>query len=372
NIVYADVEGNIGYWVTGKTPIRSKGTGAFPQKAWTGEYDWVGSVPFEEMPHTLNPKRGYVVSANHKIVDDDFPYFMGDNWMNGYRARRIEEMLAAKKSWKLADFFAIQMDVKCIPGLEFASHYKKVTAPENAKVALAWKALCDWDGELGLESVGGTIYQVCKHEMVYLLYEVAAKGAAGLKWLMGMGLNPVFAKVTEFHGKETVALLEMLEKGDSPLLELAGGKEKVMQMSMLAAVRYLQNALGQNQEDWHWGRLHKVEFQHSMAAKAPMDYVFNVGPFPIAGDTDTVCQTSIHPNSAYLADLALPSYRQIIDLADFNRSKWVMPPGQSGQLGHPNYDGQVDAWIKGRYFPMLWNRKDIENAAKIIAHLQPF
>ena len=92
NVAYADVDGNIGYWVTGKVPVRAKGQGMVPAPGWTGEYEWVGEVPFEEMPHALNPEQGYVVTCNNRIIPDDYPHFLGTVWMNGYRARRITDV----------------------------------------------------------------------------------------------------------------------------------------------------------------------------------------------------------------------------------------------------------------------------------------
>ncbi|MEM6271211.1 MAG: penicillin acylase family protein [Bacteroidota bacterium] len=371
-IVYSDVAGNIGHWVTGKTPIRSQGHGQFPQDGATGEYEWVGEVPFEEMPHQLNPERGYVISANHKIIGDDFPHYLGNGWMNGYRAQRIEQLLLGKAKWSLRDFGAVHADVLCLPGLEFIEHFRGMDAPSAEHVAFAWKLMLKWDGYLTRETVGGSIYKVTQHEMVRVLYAAAGgEDKAVLSTMLGNGPDPIVLRVNEFHGKETVTLLRMLKDPNSKVVAAAGGKYQLMQTALYQAVAWLENNMGGRTRNWQWGNVHQVEFRHVMATKKPMDHVFNVGPFPIAGDTDTVCQTSSHPDSEHKADLALPSYRQIIDLADFNKSCWVLPPGQSGQLGHPNYDDQVEAWLEGEYFPMLWERKSVEREAKTVLNLHP-
>ena len=117
NVAYADTAGNIGYWCTGRVPIRAQGKGDVPVPGWTGEYAWIGEVPFEEMPHALNPQQGYLVTCNHRLVPDDYPHFLGDVWMNGYRARRITEVLASKPKLSPEDFAALHVDTTRSPRL---------------------------------------------------------------------------------------------------------------------------------------------------------------------------------------------------------------------------------------------------------------
>lgn len=370
NLVYADVEGNIGYWMTGKTPIRAKGQGEMPQPGWTGEYDWVGYVPADQMPHSLNPERGYIISANNKVVSDDFPYFMGNIWMNGYRAARIEEMLATKQVWARDDFPAIHMDVLCRPGLLLAAHYRKLGKTGDAEVDAGIARLLEWDGRLTAETIGGTIYQVCRRFMGELLLRSAVDEETYLDFA-GRGVDPVLFKVTEFQGKDTNALLDLLSNPASKMIQKAGGKQILLTNAMKMGLAWLREHHGADPAKWQWGRLHMVRFQHAMAVKPPMDKVFNGGPVPTHGDTDTVCQTAVLPNQPFEAGLSCPSYRQIVDMADFNRSLWVKPPGQSGQLGSKNYTDQIDAWLNGRYFPMYWDREKVETVVEKRQNLVP-
>ncbi len=121
NVAYADVDDNIGYWVTGKVPVRANGDGSIPVPGWSGEYEWVGEVPFEEMPHALNPERGYILNCNNKITPDNYPHYLGNVWMNGYRARRLEELIESREKLSMQDHRDFQMDLKCIPGLELVA-----------------------------------------------------------------------------------------------------------------------------------------------------------------------------------------------------------------------------------------------------------
>ena len=171
---------------------------------------------------------------------------------------------------------------------------------------------------------------------------------------MGKGVHPVLFKVSEYQGKDTVAILELLNRQDSQLLANAGGKGKALVDAMAAAVAYLEKELGKSMAGWKWGLLHSAEFPHPMAIKKPLDRVFNAGPIPMHGDTDTVCQSSMQPDNPYQANLACPSYRQIVDLEDFGRSLWVKPPGQSGQLGSPNYADKGPKELRVAKTPKGW------------------
>lgn len=363
NVVYADVEGNIGYWVTGKTPVRAEGKGEVPQPGWTGENDWVDSVPFEEMPHTLNPERGFVVSANHKIVADDFPHFMGDIWMNGYRARRIEELLDGQAQWARDDFAAVQTDILCRPGLQFASLYRDEDLQLTSQAARLRDQLVQWDGQLGTDSLGGAVYEVARKAMARLLMRAAAGPEAPYDWFAGKGVHEVYFKVCEFQGKETNTLFEILANPKSQALKKAGGRTRVLVGALEEAALEMEARMGKDMEKWNWGRLHQLEFRHAMAVRPLLGKVFNFGPVPVAGDTDTVLQASMQPGKDFHANLALPSYRQVIDLSDFNRSLWVIPPGQSGRMASPHRSDQFQAWMEGTYFPMNWDRDAVEKAS---------
>jgi penicillin G amidase len=193
NVTYADVEGNIGYWVTGKVPVRAKGDGSLPVPGWTGEYEWVDEVPFEAMPHALNPAEGFLVNCNNRIVTEDYPYYLGNIWMNGYRARRVTEMLANKTNLGLEDFCRIQMDVTCLPGLEFVDKLKALDLGrkngEDEDLNLALEKIFSWDGRLATDSVGGTLYEVTRYILIRELLEPGLGKELTLK-ADGPGLPP--------------------------------------------------------------------------------------------------------------------------------------------------------------------------------------
>ena len=369
NVVYADVEGNIGYWVTGKVPLRARGQGMVPAPGWTGEYEWVGEIPFEEMPHALNPGQGYVVTCNHCIIPDNYPHYLGSVWMNGYRARRIVDVFESKDTLSPDDFRALHVDFYCIPGLELVARLEGLSSSEPA-VQAALDTLRAWDGNLTTDSIGGTLYEVILYRLLHNLWKPAL-GQELLYQLLGEGIHPLLYASSEFHGQGTVTALRMLDDPDSAWVRDAGGKEALLLRSLGEAVAWLKETLGTEMDGWQWGRLHGAIFPHSLGIQPPLDRVFNRGPYPIGGDTDTVCQTAYLARDPYDVKAWAPSYRQIVDLGDLSRSAVAFPPGQSGQLGSPHYDDLIEPWLKGEYQPMLWTREQVEREAEGRLRLEP-
>jgi penicillin amidase len=369
SVGYADTDGNVGYWCTGKVPVRAKGDGTLPAPGWTGEHEWIDEVPFEQMPHLLNPERGYLVNCNNRIVTDDYPHFLGSCWMNGFRARRIEELLAAKPTLSAEDFKAIQLDVTCLPGKELVRRLEGLQS-EEADVQLALEHLRAWDGVLAPESVGGTLYEVARYTMVRTILEPAL-GEELTSRVMGQGFHPLLKACNVFYGHDTTTLLRLLDNPDSWWVQQAGGREQVLEQGLKRAVQWLRAELGRDPSSWRWGRLHRAIFGHPMGMQKPLDRVFNRGPVPVGGDTDTPCQTGMLAEDPYDPKAWGPGFRQIVDMGDLSRSLIITVPGQSGHLASPHYDDAIDPWLKGEYQPMLWTREQVEQAAESRLVLEP-
>jgi len=360
NVVYADVEDNIGYWVTGTVPIRAHGQGLVPAPGWTGEYEWVGTVPFDEMPHALNPERGYIVTCNHRIVPDDYPYLLGAVWMNGYRARRIVEVFDARNKITAEDHANLHLDFTSLSGADFVRRLVGLTR-HDPDVKLALELLRQWDGVLSPDSSAGSVFKVTMYHLVRSVLEPALGEDLTLDYL-GRGPHPLLQPTTEFNGHSTVAMLAMLDNPQSWWIEQAGGREKVLTNALRQAIEYLRQEFGPDSGAWAWGNLHQVVFAHSLSVRPPLDRVFDIGPFPIGGDGDTVCQTAYVPQDPYYNNSASPSFRQILDMGDLPGGLASFPPGQSGQVGSPHYDDLVRPWLEGSYFTVLWTREAVEAA----------
>jgi penicillin amidase len=361
NVAYADVDDNIGYWVTGKVPVRAAGDGSVPAPGWSDDHEWIGEVPFAEMPHALNPQRGFLVTCNHKIIDDDYPHFLGNVWMNGYRAKRLEQLFTAKDKLEFGDYQAAHLDFICYPGREFAARVDDLET-RDADAQQAILLLRNWDGALSPDSVGGAVYEVARYLLARAIFEPAL-GKDLTNRYMGDGFNPVLYASHEFYGHDTVVLLRLLDNPTSWWMENAGGLHKTLETSLGEAVRFLRARFGADPLEWQWGRLHRVSFDHPLGIQKPLDRVFNRGPYPIGGDTDTVCQTAILASDPYDNKAWAPSFRMIADLGNLDNSLASYSPGQSARLGSPHYDDLIDPWLKGEYHPMLWSRPQVEAGA---------
>ena len=369
NIAFADVDDNIGYWVTGKVPVRAKGTGSIPVPGWSGDYEWIDEVPFEEMPHALNPERGFILNCNNKISPDDYPYYLGNVWMNGFRAQRLEQLIESREKLSVQDHKDFQMDLKCIPGLEFVTRLEGFSS-NDTDVRLALKLLSEWGGYLTPESVGGAVYQVARYT---LIREILTPGLGEelTNRLMGVGCHPLLAKVQEFYGHDTTTLLRLLDDLDSWWIQQAGGHNAVIQRGLKRAITWLRETLGEDVNLWQWGKLHTLTLTHALSLQKPFDQVFDRGPFSIGGDTDTPMQSAMMPDTPYENKAWAPSYRQIIDMGDFSKSLAIYPPGQSGHLASPHYDDLIQSWLDGEYHPMLWQRDQIEAQSEATLWLKP-
>jgi penicillin amidase len=357
SVVYADVEGNIGYWVTGKVPVRAKGEGVVPSPGWTGEYEWRSEIPFEEMPHALNPERGHLITCNNRVVSNEYPHFLGHVWMNGYRANRVEQLFEKTAKLSSDDFEDMQLDTFCIPGLELVKLIGEYQN-EDPLIQAAIEKLQAWDGYLTVDSIGGTIYEVLRYTLVRNLLAGGVEDDLAFK-LMGKGFHPLLYPSNEFFGHDTVTMLRILKDSHSWWVGQAGGRDKLISESMVEAIAWLSDHLGRDVDDWQWGKLHQLTLEHPLSLQKPLDRVFNRGPSPIGGDTDTVCQTAMRPDDPYDLKAWAPSYRQILDFSDLSRSVAMYPPGQSGHLGSPHYDDLIQPWLKGEYHPMLWTREQV-------------
>jgi penicillin amidase len=366
NLNYADTDNNIGYYVTGKVPIRKKDHDLFPRNAASGEYELQGFVPFEEMPHAFNPERGYLFTCNNKVVNDDYPYDLGNVWMNGYRASRLEDLFKTKDKFSMDDFAEWQLDFHSIPGLQFAGLFKKLTADQKLPDENLYKEtvniFLNWNGNLTADSIGGCIYQVFKQSLIdFIMGDELDK--MRLKGFRGEGPKPPIIHDNEFWGHDTTTLLRILEHPEnSKWLKLSPTETVIKAMSM--TVDFLKNKFGNNFADWQWGKLHQMRLTHVLGAQKPLDKIFNFDGIAIGGDTDTLCQVAFQPGNHYGGTLTAASYRQIIDMGNFDNSRCSFPGGQSGNLVSPHRFDQFDSWMKGEFKPMIWSKAQQEKYKK--------
>lgn len=370
SLVYADIQNNIGYYMTGEVPIRARSKGLLPNNGYDGLHEWTGRVPFEEMPHVLNPKQGYFYTCNNKLVADDFPYDLGNIWMNGYRAKRLDLLINSKDKFSFEDFAAWQLDFVSLPGEAFAKLVQALQEKEAyeklpATIKKTAELFVGWDFNLTADSVGGAIYQVLKQNLVDLIFDKIpeVQGVVTRKEL------PIFA-VSEFFGQDVTAILRLFDNPDSAWWTIT--PEETLIKALEKTTYELTERLGANMEHWKWGSLHAMVAKHALGVKPILGEIFDTGNIPIGGDTDTLCQISFVPGEHYDGkSLIGASYRQMIDMGDLTNSKCIVPVGQSGNVKSPHYRDQMDSWVKGDYKPMIWTREQVEEYKLYAATINP-
>ena len=359
NFVYADVEGNIGYQMAGLVPVRARGHGLVPSPGWTGEYEWTGFVPFEELPFAANPESHYVVTANNKVVEDDYPHFLSGEYIDGYRAQRIVDLLAAKEKHSTDDFRAIQADLYSIPGHELAEQMLTLQpSSEDARRALNFVRV--WDGRLAADSVAATIVEAFYLDL--LRRTLGEKLGPLADYFLGKEVHPAIPD-TAYFVRCTSWLLRLLREQPADWFPGQTWRE-VMEQSLADAVAELRRQLGDDMSRWTWGRIHYAPFEHVLGRMRALRPIFNRGPVPIGGDMNTVanaCYLGARPWGVYSY---AASYRQIIDLSDFNRSLAVIAGGQSGHPASRHYADMIGPWARGDYHPMLFDRAEVEHHAE--------
>ncbi len=320
NFVYADVDGNIGYYAPGRIPVRKPGhAGAFPVPG-DGRWDWQGFIPFAQLPHALNPETGYIVSANNKVVPKDYPYLITVDWAEPYRAERIESLLQAQEKHDLESLKKIQLDEVSLLFLAFKPYLARLPlADEKAK---AWRdRLLAWDGNESVKSEEATVFEAFYTELSRL---------------------PA-PEVGEPYWEEPRYLLKALKEGDPACA--ARGK------SCLAfAAEAFEAALRRLGEVKPWGQVHPAVFRHMVMSND--DRVRRIFERRIAhgGDRYTV-NVGIYKPETFVMFWG-PSFRELVDLGNLEQSRTVVPPGNSGHPLSPHYADQLPLWARGDYLPM--------------------
>jgi len=357
NMVYADVEGTIGYQCTGTYPIRREGDGTLPVPGWSDQYEWDGAIPFEELPWAENPEEGFLATANQKIHDDSYPYLIGKDFLPPYRARRIVQMITTTEKHSRDTLARMHMDTMSIPARHIVGILAEVEPADDAQKE-ALSHLDGWDGDLAEDSVAACIYEVwTKHIALAVLSDRLGPELLDHFWGRRQWTN-------QFQYQVLPSILEfptaMWFGADG-----TAARDDVLRAALDGAVAELTATLGDDMTAWRWGALHKVRFPGPLAIIPDLAEVFTGGVVETGGDEQTVRQSMWEPGAGYDA-VIIPSWRQIIDLSDIDASVGIHTTGQSGNPASPHYRDFVQPWAKGEYHPLPFSREKVEEHAASI------
>ena len=368
--VYADMDGNIGHQMAGSVPIRARGEGLVPAPGWSGQYEWLGAVPFEELPSAYNPPDGLWATANHNIGKNN-RHFFSREYDSPARYRRIRQVLESKPRHSAVDFGALQADQVSLPAREMARILTQCVHPTGDLQARALAELQRWDGRVGEDSPAASICHVFAHELLSRRHEEALGNL--LPAVFGVGPHPALGPITSFYFLQTERVLAYLREwadGEHGTGRRGPVNHDDVPVAFSAAVRYLRDRFGPNIAEWQWGRLHTLKLEHPLSTRKPLGIFLDVPAFPWGGDLETVRMGGPLPGKLEGTGM-ISGYRFIADCADWDASLSCMPGGQSGHRGSPHYADQVDDWRRVAYHPLAFTRPAIMRFAQHKLHLAP-
>ena len=360
NFVYADVEGHIGYYAPGHFPVRASGDGLTSVDGWTGDAEWTGWVPFDELPHTYDPPEHFIVSANQKVVPSTYPHAIGGEWIEPYRAQRIIDRLTAAAKMTPDDFASIQADTYSLHAKALLPILLQRVHPIDAPDAKAVEMLRQWNLDARGDSAATAIFQAWYYELPDAILEDE----------LGSRL------VADYHGIDRSSyrsrfILSTLATRDNPWCDDVRTPAKetcddVASAALHAGIARLTKALGSDMGRWRWDAVHHAVFAHSALNTVPVLGRWLRREMPHGGDWSTVDVGPVYAPKPF-DQHALPGYRQIVDLSPANDSRFLDAVGQSGHVLSPHYDDALPLWAAGKQRKMRMDRSQVEPSA--IAHL---
>ena len=348
NVVWADRHGSIGLKVIGRLPLRRGGCPDLPKPGWSGEYEWDGWVDYAEMPELTDPEQGYVVTANNRITPEDFPHHVTSEWLDGFRARRIAELLEADDEHDLDGFQRMQVDMLSIPGL-MTTHRLVRLRPRDQREKAAIERLRSWDGLMIPDSIAATIYQAFTLSFARGIARCVIRDRDLAERWLDRADNGFFKHVSSPWRWQS-HLLALWDEGDEDLI---GGRswETLALDALRRALHELADRFGSDPSNWRWGAVHPLLFPHALGAANPVfARIFN-RRLEIGGGQETITQVGWDPNEPFAAIWA-PAWRIVADPNDPGASRWQAFTGQSGHVASPHYDDLQPRWASGEMQPL--------------------
>jgi len=361
NVVYADVDGNIGYQATGHVPIRAAGDGSLPVSGADDAHEWKGYIPFDKLPSIYNPPSGVIATANARITADGYPYSISAHWEAPWRTERIYHVLESGRKFGPADMLALENDVHSENDLFAAERFVYAidhAAKPSARARQAAELMRNWDGRMLAASAAPTIAARSAQELTRLLLEPR------------LGPGPNDSKQPEttlswesYHWQMRTVWLQnvLLHQPKRWLPEKYPSYEELLTSAVEAAVS--EPEAPQDLASWHWGAVNAVEIEHPVLGKIPLVQRWAApGIKEQSGSGYTVKAVTRHHG---------PSERFTANLADLDQSTLNTVTGQSGNFLSPYYMDQWKAWYEGSTFTLPYTSRAVETSGVHRLVLEP-
>ena len=382
NIIYGDAS-SIAWQVTGRFPLRKKGTGQLPSPGWTDDYDWDGYLPFEKQPYSLNPPEGFLATANNKTSGPDSPHPLSTSWYGPERVERIRMLLSGMRDATFDDMMKMHADRYSLMAVktkklllegEFAKQVRKVIAgwPDKTRrrqALAALEMLGEFDCVITPESASAALMGAFHHSFTRNTFLDELGPENSLTWNIFINLNFGSYAAPEDH---------LLVRKESPYFDniktpSVETKADIMAQSLADAYTLCQKKMGKNPTAWQWGRLHTYNWIHNLAAAVPVLGTFfnlNRGPFPAGGDMQTLNVAGYCWGKNFDVRL-IPAMRLLVDFGLDDPAFLITHGGQSGDPASPHYDDMIQPWIAVQSNPLPFREDNILRQYKNVLILTP-
>ncbi|HEY4542482.1 MAG TPA: penicillin acylase family protein, partial [Noviherbaspirillum sp.] len=371
SIVYADVYGNIGFVAPGRIPVRKPENdlkGLAPAPGWDARYDWAGFIPFDELPQDFNPESQRLMTANQKIVDDNYPYFLTSEWTLPYRAERINQLLDARARHDMESFAAIQKDHLSLAAVELLGLVRHVT-PRSEGARKALNLLHGWDGSMDADSAEPLIFNAwMRFASLRIFADELGEPLLREYWEQRNVHQPL---VNALAGREGYARW-CADSGRADMID-ATGCAGVMADALEDAMADLAERYGDDMTTWRWDEAHFARSEHRPFSKvAPLAWLFDIR-VPTPGDAHTinVGRYNMRDEAAPFVNHHAASLRALYDLSNLENSRFIHSTGQSGHVLSPHYRDYVQRWAAVDYLPMQMRREAVEQGSIGTLTLKP-
>jgi penicillin amidase len=353
NFVYADVDGHIGYYAPGRIPVRASGDGAQPSEGWTGNAEWTGFIPFEELPHQFDPPEHVIVTANNRPMPPSYPYLIALEFPEPYRAQRITDLLSKQQRFTPNDFREIQADTRSLHAQALLPLLLRHVAASDARTEQALGILRQWDDNATGDSAASAIFQAWFRHLA--------------PSLVGDELGPVLPAYEGRFSYVTRFVTNVLTAGSSPWCDdvttpVQETCDQAVTRALEDGLDDLQARMGRDMAGWRWDTIHHAVFPHQGLDSVALLRPLLSRSVPNGGDWSTVDVGAVASASPY-DQTSVPGYRQIVDLSPVNDSRFLDAVGEAGHFLSPHYDDFLADWKAVRHRRMRMTRADADAGA---------